>query len=314
MKQSVNKRACGKSGFTLIELLVVIAIISILAAILFPVFAQAREKSRSAACLSNEKQLGLAYLMYSQDYDETGVDGVQNTGWYVYGAGWAGQVYPYVKSVNVFACPDDTTTSGVIESYAMNGNLAVGMSPAGSYYSSITGINQSQLVSPASTVLYCEIQLKPWWNGEADWSFSVPNENQAASSANGDVSGDDYIGKDGYSPSTVGCGENYGMISGQLGFAGTQLATGYLQNTQSSEYSLFTSPNGRHTNGSNYVLADGHSKWILGGNVSNGDSAQTSTSCYNGSSSNWGQYPWMGETASGTACGNSAIRATFSTD
>src|ERR671916_3232132 len=60
-----------RNGFTLIELLVVIAIIAILAAILFPVFAQAREKARQASCLSNVKQIGLAAMMYVQDYDET---------------------------------------------------------------------------------------------------------------------------------------------------------------------------------------------------------------------------------------------------
>jgi prepilin-type N-terminal cleavage/methylation domain-containing protein/prepilin-type processing-associated H-X9-DG protein len=68
MSSPVNKRI---SGFTLIELLVVIAIIAILAAILFPVFAQAREKARQATCQSNQKQLGTAFAMYSQDYDET---------------------------------------------------------------------------------------------------------------------------------------------------------------------------------------------------------------------------------------------------
>src|SRR5579872_2787695 len=61
----------GRRGFTLIELLVVIAIIAILAAILFPVFARAREQARKASCISNMKQLGLAALMYTQDYDET---------------------------------------------------------------------------------------------------------------------------------------------------------------------------------------------------------------------------------------------------
>src|SRR5213594_3906966 len=59
------------SGFTLIELLVVIAIIAILAAILFPVFAQARDKARAASCLSNLKQMGVSWMMYAQDYDET---------------------------------------------------------------------------------------------------------------------------------------------------------------------------------------------------------------------------------------------------
>ena len=64
-----------KHGFTLIELLVVIAIIAILAAILFPVFAQARDKARAAACLSNTKQLSLGVMLYGQDYDEIGVSG-----------------------------------------------------------------------------------------------------------------------------------------------------------------------------------------------------------------------------------------------
>lgn len=72
MNKAPDLRKSGRShGFTLIELLVVIAIIAILAAILFPVFAQAREKARQAACLSNMKQIGLATMMYNQDYDET---------------------------------------------------------------------------------------------------------------------------------------------------------------------------------------------------------------------------------------------------
>src|SRR5438552_549627 len=69
-KNAMSDRRVERSGFTLIELLVVIAIIAILAAILFPVFAQAREKARTAMCLSNLKQIGLGMMMYAQDYDE----------------------------------------------------------------------------------------------------------------------------------------------------------------------------------------------------------------------------------------------------
>lgn len=100
-----------KHGFTLIELLVVIAIIAILAAILFPVFAQAREKARQASCLSNTKQIGLALLAYSQDYDEKMVDGWFGPGGYgpsnsttVYK--WMDAVAPFVKNNALYTCPD----------------------------------------------------------------------------------------------------------------------------------------------------------------------------------------------------------------
>lgn len=105
-----------QSGFTLIELLVVIAIIAILAAILFPVFAQAREQARKTSCLSNEKQLGLGCIMYSQDYDETLVmgwngtaPGVLRTDGSVYRSWfpWTAAVQPYVKNLDVLLCPDN---------------------------------------------------------------------------------------------------------------------------------------------------------------------------------------------------------------
>src|SRR5438552_8343561 len=94
-------------GFTLIELLVVIAIIAILAAILFPVFAQAREKARAVSCLSNIKQLGLAVNMYVQDYDETYPIACPNDWWYYI---WGVNVQPYIKNVQVFKCPSDSAT------------------------------------------------------------------------------------------------------------------------------------------------------------------------------------------------------------
>ncbi len=97
-----------RSGFTLIELLVVIAIIAILAAILFPVFAQAREKARSAACLSNVKQLASAVLMYTQDYDELlphHAADVQDFLNPAVAPTWQRGTLPYIKNDKVFFCP-----------------------------------------------------------------------------------------------------------------------------------------------------------------------------------------------------------------
>jgi prepilin-type N-terminal cleavage/methylation domain-containing protein/prepilin-type processing-associated H-X9-DG protein len=119
-----NSRGSVKArrAFTLIELLVVIAIIAILAAILFPVFAQAREKARQAACLSNTKQLGLAFNMYIQDYDGTYPLSLHNSGCGISNPfdrnwAWQGRIEPYVKNADVFVCPSGHNTKN--EKYYM---------------------------------------------------------------------------------------------------------------------------------------------------------------------------------------------------
>ncbi len=107
-----------RRAFTLIELLVVIAIIAILAAILFPVFSQARAKARAIACLSNTKQIGLALSMYAQDYDEalpcvmrnvSPTSEYSNTNWGGYVDAWM-ELVPYVRSIDLWFCPDRNET------------------------------------------------------------------------------------------------------------------------------------------------------------------------------------------------------------
>ncbi|BCM93123.1 hypothetical protein IAD21_05011 [Abditibacteriota bacterium] len=125
-----------KSAFTLIELLVVIAIIAILAAILFPAFARARENARRASCQSNFKQLMLGLIQYTQDYDERLPNVSDNTQTIAVPGNWTsytssptvfdpskGSIYPYIKSRQIYICPSDSTGQTQGQSYAINSCL-----------------------------------------------------------------------------------------------------------------------------------------------------------------------------------------------
>jgi prepilin-type N-terminal cleavage/methylation domain-containing protein len=128
-------RRVGRAAFTLIELLVVIAIIAILAAILFPIFAQARDKARAATCLSNNRQIGVAVAMYLQDNDSTLPAQPRDPAFLGGAKGLAQNYYdelmPYVKSGQIWICPSDTANPWDQTSrptppsmgYHMNGNL-----------------------------------------------------------------------------------------------------------------------------------------------------------------------------------------------
>lgn len=145
----------NRRGFTLIELLVVIAIIAILAAILFPVFAQAREKARQTSCVSNFKQVALAHLMYVQDYDEKFApfmwgpgDGGFSYDWATCFT-WPQMVAPYVKSWPIFRCPSDA--------YARDSQSLVNMG----YPSNATGRQRDYAVGLNTDLGYNYMHLAP---------------------------------------------------------------------------------------------------------------------------------------------------------
>ncbi|BDI31192.1 hypothetical protein CCAX7_32430 [Capsulimonas corticalis] len=246
-----------RRGFTLIELLVVIAIIAILAAILFPVFAKAREKARQISCASNLRQIGIGILQYVQDNDENYPTGAQNC---PLGQGWAGRVYPYIKSTAVFKCPDDPSPAPPTGSYTLSysANFNFLRTDGGSANDPHSGQNLASLRSPAKTVFLCET--------EGDYA---PLLDPAENNGNGVISA-----------TTNG---NYnGTVYAFNGYnTGGRMATGCLGGSNCSAYLAapanfyegFTALTGLHTDGSNYMMCDGHIKWYRGSQVSGGSNA-----------------------------------------
>jgi prepilin-type N-terminal cleavage/methylation domain-containing protein/prepilin-type processing-associated H-X9-DG protein len=191
-----------RQGFTLIELLVVIAIIAILAAILFPVFAQAREKARQTSCLSNQKQIGLALQMYTQDYDETLMPF-----WYANAPTYTGQQWdsrytlymlsqPYIKNWDIFRCPsgsqsltiaDPSTTSGtrtIQVSYTYNAmrDVTMGGFDPNAYWGACTwqgagkfGIALAAIDTPANLIYTIESNNLDVWNDSLTDYWPVVN-------------------------------------------------------------------------------------------------------------------------------------------
>ena len=174
-----------KKAFTLIELLVVIAIIAILAAILFPVFAQAKEAAKKTSCLSNMKQLGTSFNIYSTDADDNvicpGTTVVSNNVWDR--LSWDRIAQPYVKNYDILACPDDSVSPkvkapwGVMvrRSYTMPMNLGYDWTVSGdaSKNYGAYGVNYSELQFPAITVQLVE---RDNCNTADNWDWCSVNE------------------------------------------------------------------------------------------------------------------------------------------
>ncbi len=158
-----------RRGFTLIELLVVIAIIAILAAILFPVFARAREKARQTSCLSNVKQMMLGVLMYTQDYDERfPMDGMYNGfGSYPSAPFWDVLLQPYIKNTQIYRCPSAPASASANGTRNYSYNAIVG----GSWVNPQGAFSLAQIGSPSTVIILSDEPFADAQNGLSDWGL-----------------------------------------------------------------------------------------------------------------------------------------------
>lgn len=219
------------AGFTLIELLVVIAIIAILAAILFPVFAQARAKARQTACSSNLRQIGIAILAYAQDYDETLPLGNYPNPAKTDNIGWQYEIDPYIKAnfpdqvgaaagaaLSIYACPDFDSKfadSRPSSSYATNRAYFGTLETLVAEQYRITASPLANLQSPAQDIFLVE-GGDPIGGAQCTWTEGADDPATFAS----------------YGSRMKGCVNRY--LVGRA----------------------------RHSSGSNYLLGDGHVKWF----------------------------------------------------
>lgn len=232
----------SRRAFALIELLTVMSIITLLAAILFPVFNRVRDTARKSSCQSNLRQLGMAVQLYTQDYDDRYMCGTAGFGAHS-GMGWAGQILPYVKDTRILTCPSDTTKTAAANrttlSYVYNYSMTRTSQTAneGDIQSLAT------LSDPSRTVLMSEAR---------ELSVVVVPGETASPTTNLAESYD----------------INFFTVTGPIPGAPTSDSCAPARRCQWDDVP-------RHLGGANYLIADGHVKWYPPAAVSSGRPART---------------------------------------
>jgi prepilin-type N-terminal cleavage/methylation domain-containing protein len=274
-----------KRGFTLIELLVVIAIIAILAAILFPVFAQAREQARKTVCLSNMKQLGLALMMYVQDYDETypmlGVnapyiptaDNDAKSATFPAFWQWMWEIQPYTKNRQILACPSDPSQGKNFNWESYDNNPTPTCNDMWGIPTPISYAFNDMLMTTGGSTATAPCDNSSW--GYVDASVTLATVPSPAST---------YMLADcgrpnGLDPFWINNtrAANFAQLTNMSapGF-GARCDPGGVGGCNAAEMALwranFTNPAMRtHTLGENLAFADGHAKFRNGNSITAGD-------------------------------------------
>nr|AUN36255.1 hypothetical protein [uncultured bacterium] len=279
----MDNGTCKRKAFTLIELLVVIAIIAILAAILFPAFARARENARRTSCMSNMKQMGLGVMQYTQDYDEKYPqayyypDDNSSAGGYAH---WSGTIFPYVRSNQLFVCPSDAL-GGMAPTNFIGDNGGAGVPSGQTAQAAIKDIQAPRLsytcnemvmprkrksADPANVVSLAAVDEASSVIMIAELTDNVASINDSSTASGvafkshrptngvstaGGVYDGEKIASTGVDATALTPAQARAAVTASRAAGGSGAGNHHI---------CYTAPD-RHLEGSNYTFADGHAKW-----------------------------------------------------